>query len=254
MRTIAITNNKGGVAKTTSVQNIGAGFALKGKKTLLIDMDPQGNLSSSFGIDVDNLETTIFDGMKDKNVEPHILEINENLHILPANLVLERANIEFSSLPVREMILAKSLRNIKSNYDICLIDTSPSLSLLTTNAISCADSVYIPLRAGFFEMKGSKLLIDMIEELKSDINENLEINGVFITQYDSRTNISQAVIEAIDENIPGKLLKTRIRNNIALTEAPATAQDIFSYNKNSNGAIDYRALVEEILEREGLNG
>ncbi len=254
MRTIAITNNKGGVAKTTSVQNIGAGFALKGKKTLLIDMDPQGNLSSSFGIDVDNLETTIFDGMKDKNVEPHILEINENLHILPANLVLERANIEFSSLPVREMILAKSLRKIKSNYDICLIDTSPSLSLLTTNAISCADSVYIPLRAGFFEMKGSKLLIDMIEELKSDINENLEINGVFITQYDSRTNISQAVIEAIDENIPGKLLKTRIRNNIALTEAPATAQDIFSYNKNSNGAIDYRALVEEILEREGLNG
>ncbi len=254
MRTIAITNNKGGVAKTTSVQNIGAGFTLKGKKTLLIDMDPQGNLSSSFGIDVDNLETTIFDGMKDKNVEPHILEINENLHILPANLVLERANIEFSSLPVREMILAKSLRKIKSNYDICLIDTSPSLSLLTTNAISCADSVYIPLRAGFFEMKGSKLLIDMIEELKSDINENLEINGVFITQYDSRTNISQAVIEAIDENIPGKLLKTRIRNNIALTEAPATAQDIFSYNKNSNGAIDYRALVEEILEREGLNG
>lgn len=252
MRVLAITNNKGGVAKTTSVQSIGAAFEKLGKKVLLIDLDPQGNLSSSFGIDIDNLEKTAYDALKEKNLKPYILQISEKLHILPSNLILEKANIEFSSLPVRELILEKSLRSVKDDYDICLIDTSPSLSLLTTNAISCANSVYIPVKAGFFEMKGSRLLIDLINELKNDINEKLEIKGIFITQYDSRTNISQAVIETIEKNMPGKLLNTRIRNNIALVEAPASANHIFEYNKNSNGSKDYLQLAKEILEREGL--
>lgn len=252
MKILAITNNKGGVAKTTSVQSIGAAFEKLGKKVLLIDLDPQGNLSSSFGIDIDNLETTIYDAMKEKDAKSYIIELSENLHILPSNLLLEKANIEFSSLPVRELILEKTIRNLKNDYDICLIDTSPSLSLLTTNAISCADSVYIPVKAGFFEMKGSRLLIDLINELKNDINEKLEIKGLFITQYDSRTNIAQAVIESIEKNMPGKLLKTRVRNNIALVEAPASANHIFQYNKNSNGSKDYLELAKEILEKEGM--
>lgn len=252
MRILAITNNKGGVAKTTSVQSIGAAFEKLGKKVLLIDLDPQGNLSSSFGIDIDNLEKTAYDALKEKNVKPYILEITKNLHILPSNLVLEKANIEFSSLPVRELILDKSLRSVKDDYDICLIDTSPSLSLLTTNAISCANSVYIPVKAGFYEMKGSRLLIELINELKNDINEKLEIKGLFITQYDSRTNIAQAVIETIEKNMPGKLLKTKIRNNVALVEAPASATHIFDYDKSSNGSKDYLELTKEILEREGL--
>lgn len=252
MRILAVTNNKGGVAKTTSVQNIGAAFEKLGKKVLLVDLDPQGNLSSSFGINIDNLETTTYDGMKERNAVPHIIKISENLHILPSNLTLERANIEFSSLPVRELILEKTIKTVKENYDICLIDTSPSLSLLTTNAISCANSVYIPVKAGFFEMKGSKLLIDLINELKNDINEKLEIKGLFITQYDSRTNIGQAVIDTIEKNIPGKLLKTRIRNNIALVEAPASASHIFEYDKGSNGSKDYLELAKEILDIEGL--
>jgi len=252
MKILAITNNKGGVAKTTSVQNIGAAFAKLGYKTLLVDLDPQGNLSSSFGINVDNLDKTIYDAMKEKNAKPYIVEIREKLDILASNLVLEKANIEFSSLPVRELILEKTLKSIKNDYDICLIDTSPSLSLLTTNAISCANSVYIPVKAGFFEMKGSRLLIDLIDELKNDINEKLEIKGIFITQYDSRTNISQAVIETIEKNMPGKLLKTKIRNNIALVEAPASSNHIFEYDKNSNGSKDYLELAKEILEREGL--
>ena len=251
MKILAITNNKGGVAKTTSVQNIGAAFEKLGKRVLLVDLDPQGNLSSAFGIDIDNLETTTYNAMKERNAEPYIIKISENLHILPSNLVLEKANIEFSSLPVREMILDKTLRTIKDNYDICLIDTSPSLSLLTTNAISCANSVYIPVKAGFFEMKCSKLLIDLINELKNDINEKLEIKGLFITQYDARTNIGQAVIETIDKNMPGKLLKTKIRNNISLVEAPASANHIFEYDKTSNGSKDYLELAKEILEREG---
>lgn len=252
MRILAITNNKGGVAKTTSVQNIGAAFEKLGYKVLLIDLDPQGNLSSSFGINIDNLEKTAYEAMKNKDARDCIIELTENLHILPSNLVLERANIEFSSLPVRELILEKTLKSIKSLYDICIIDTSPSLSLLTTNAISCANSVYIPVKAGFFEMKGSKLLIDLIDELKNDINEHLEIKGLFITQYDSRTNISQAIIETIEKNMPGKLLKTRIRNNIALVEAPASSNHIFEYDKNSNGSKDYLELTKEIIEREGL--
>ena len=171
---------------------------------------------------------------------------------MPSNLVLEKANIEFSSLPVRELILEKTLKTIKEDYDICLIDTSPSLSLLTTNAISCANSIYIPVRAGFYEMKGSKLLIELINELKEDINEKLEIKGIFVTQYDSRTNISQAVIEAIDKNVPGKLLKAKIRNNISLVEAPTNALDIFTYDKNSKGSKDYLELTKEILNREEI--
>lgn len=252
MRIITVTNNKGGVAKTTSVHSIGAALSKLGKKVLLIDLDPQGNLSSAFGIDIDSLETTIYDAMKNKNPNPYILEIEDNLHILPSNLVLEKANIEFSALPVREMILDKTLKKLEGEYDICLIDTSPSLSLLTTNAISCADSIYIPVKAGFYEMKGSKLLIDLINELKSDINEKLEIKGLFITQYDSRTNISQAVVNAIDTNMPGKLMKSKIRNNVALVEAPASASHIFEYDKSSNGAKDYLELTKEILEKEGL--
>lgn len=252
MRILAITNNKGGVAKTTSVQNIGAAFEKLGYKVLLIDLDPQGNLSSSFGINIDDLEKTAYEAMKNKDARSCIVEITEKLHLLPSNLILERANIEFSSLPVRELILEKTLKSVKDLYDICLIDTSPSLSLLTTNAISCANSVYIPVKAGFFEMKGSKLLIDLIDELKSDINEQLEIKGLFITQYDSRTNISQAIIETIEKNMPGKLLKTKIRNNISLVEAPANANHIFEYDKNSNGSKDYLDLTKEIIEREGL--
>ena len=252
MRILAITNNKGGVAKTTSVQSIGAALEKLGKKVLLVDLDPQGNLSSSFGIDIDNLETTAYNAMKERNAEPYIVKISNNLHILPSNLILEKANIEFSSLPVRELILEKTLKPLKCNYDICIIDTSPSLSLLTTNAISCADSVYIPVKAGFFEMKGSRLLIDLINELKNDINEKLEIKGLFITQYDSRTNIGQTVIEAIEKNMPGKLLKTRIRNNISLVEAPASASHIFEYDKNSNGSKNYLELAKEILSREEL--
>ena len=252
MKILTITNNKGGVAKTTSVQNIGAAMEQLGYKVLLVDLDPQGNLSSSFGINTDKLDKTIFDAMKEKNAKPYIVEIKEKLHLLPSNLVLEKANIEFSSLPVRELILEKTLKTIKEDYDICLIDTSPSLSLLTTNAISCANSIYIPVRAGFYEMKGSKLLIELINELKEDINEKLEIKGMFVTQYDSRTNISQAVIEAIDKNIPGKLLKVKIRNNISLVEAPTNALDIFAYDKNSNGSKDYLELTKEILNREEI--
>lgn len=252
MKIITITNNKGGVAKTTSVHSIGAALSRLNKKVLLIDLDPQGNLSSAFGINIDSLEKTVYNAMQERNPNSYILEIEENLHILPSNLLLEKANIEFSALPVREMILDKTLKKLETKYDICLIDTSPSLSLLTTNAISCADSIYIPVKAGFYEMKGSKLLIDLITELKNDINEKLEIKGLFITQYDSRTNIAQAVIETIENNMPGKLMKTRIRNNVALVESPANASHIFDYDKSSNGAKDYLELTKEILEKEGM--
>ena len=144
-------------------------------------------------------------------------------------MILEKANIEFSSLPVRELILDKTLKSLIEKYDICMIDTSPSLSLLTTNAISCADSVYIPVKAGFFEMKGSKLLIDLINELKNDINQKLEIKGIFITQYDARTNISQAVIDAIDKNMPNKLMDL---NEKILLRKRNIIETVFDYLKN----------------------
>ena len=252
MLKIAIANNKGGVAKTTSSLNLMAYYAKKGYKVLGIDLDPQGNLSDSLGIDLENLKFTAYDVLKAKDVSPYVTEVKKNLSIVPSNLDLERGNLDFVSTLGRELLLKKALKKAEDQFDICIIDTSPSLSTLTLNALAAADTVYIPLRSGYFEMRGSGVLIDVINEVKEDVNPKLKIGGVFITQYDSRTNMSMEVTGMLEGHFGSSLLKTKIRNNIALAEAPALAQDIFSYKSSSNGAKDYKKLAEEILKREGI--
>lgn len=252
MKKIVIANNKGGVAKTTSALNLIGYFAKKGYKVLAIDLDPQGNLTDAFGIDLENLERTAYDALKDKNLLDSLLSITENIDLLPSNLDVERANLDFVSVLGRELLLKKGLSKLENAYDICVIDTSPNLSTLTLNALTCADSVYIPLRSGYFEMRGASVLLEVIENVKEDINPNLNIGGVFLTQYDSRVNMANEVMEQLVNYFGDKLIDVKIRNNISLVEAPALMKNIFDYKPNSNGAKDYEALGDEILKREKL--
>ncbi|MHA4987726.1 ParA family protein [Cetobacterium somerae] len=252
MRKIVIANNKGGVAKTTSALNLIGYFAKKGYKVLAIDLDPQGNLTDAFGIDLENLEKTAYNALKDKDLSESLLSISENIDLLPSNLDVEKANLDFVSVLGRESLLKKGLSKIEKNYDICIMDTSPNLSTLTLNALTSADSVYIPLKSGYFEMRGASVLLEVIENVKEDINPNLNIGGVFLTQYDSRVNMANEVIEQLENYFGDKLINAKIRNNISLVEAPALMKNIFDYKPNSNGAKDYEALGDEILKREQI--
>lgn len=252
MKKIVIANNKGGVAKTTSSLNLIGYFAKKGYKVLAIDLDPQGNLTDAFGIDLDGLEKTAYDALKDKNLSESLLKINENIDLLPSNLDVERANLDFVSVLGRELLLKKGLSKLIENYDICIIDTSPNLSTLTLNALACADSVYIPLRSGYFEMRGASVLLEVIENIREDINPTLEIGGVFLTQYDGRINMANEITEQLESYFGDKLMDTKIRNNISLVEAPALMKNIFEYKPASNGAKDYEDLGEEIIKREKI--
>ncbi|MGL4568657.1 MAG: ParA family protein [Fusobacteriaceae bacterium] len=252
MKKIVIANNKGGVAKTTSAMNLVGYFAKKKYRVLAIDLDPQGNLTDSFGVDIDNLASTAYEALKDKNVESYLIQIDKNIDLLPSNLDLERANLDFVSTLGRELLLKKALAKVEGNYDICIIDTSPNLSTLTLNALSCADSIYIPLRSGYFEMRGASVLLEVIEEIKEDLNPNLRIGGVFLTQYNSRVNMTNEVIDQLEGYFGDLLMNTKIRNNISLVEAPALMQNIFQYKPSSNGAKDYEELGREILTREEI--
>lgn len=242
----SVSNHKGGVGKTTSTVNIGAGLTQYDKKVLLIDLDPQANLTHSFNIK--NPEFTIYDYLRgEKTIIP--IEIRNNLFIIPASLDLSAAEIELSAEPGREYILKDILDNISAEYDYVLIDCPPSLGLLTINALAASDKVIIPLQAEFLPLKGLAKLNDVILKIKSRLNKKLEVGCVFFNQFDSRKVLNREISESVKRFFEGKVLENKISNNIALAEAPSQGKDIFWYNKNSKGAIDYKNLCDEMRER-----
>ncbi|PIZ32817.1 MAG: chromosome partitioning protein ParA [Alphaproteobacteria bacterium CG_4_10_14_0_8_um_filter_37_21] len=248
MAIFAISNHKGGVGKTTSTVNIGAGFALKGKKVLLIDLDPQANLTQSLGIK--NPEISIYDNLRgEKNIIP--IEVKKNLYVLPSSLDLSAAEIELNAEPGREYILRDIISKIKDRFDYILIDCPPSLGLLTINALTASNHVIIPLQAEFLPLKGLVKLNDVIEKIKNRLNPALNIIAVFLTQYDHRKVLNRDVSEMIKDFYGDKMLESKISSNIALAEAPSQGKDIFLYNKNCKGATDYKQLCEELLEKAG---
>lgn len=254
MRKIVIANNKGGVAKTTTVYNLASYFAKKGKKVLVIDCDPQGNLTDALGVDPNDVEYTIFDAFNEKNIKKAMIKLPqaENFYLVPSNLESERVNTILVSQISRESVLRKILEEVENDFDICMIDTSPSLSLLTINAIVAADSVYVTLKAGYFELRGAGLLISTINEIKQDLNDKLEVKGLILAQYDIRTSLSKDSKEQLEQYFSSTVMTNTIRQNVDLAKAPAHAQDIFTYAPNSNGAKDYELLANEMFEREGL--
>lgn len=241
---IAIANHKGGVGKTTSTQNIGAALSQAGKKVLLVDLDPQANLSDAFGHD--EVETSIYDALLEKAPLP-IIKLDKNLDLVPSGLDLSVAEIELSSKTGREYILKDLIDGVKKNYDYVLIDCPPSLGLLTINALTACTEVYIPLDAQYFSMKGLDKLMFIINQIKKRLNKKVDVSGVILSQFDKRVVVNRNVAQMIEEAFPNKVFKTRIRKNIALVEAPIEDKDIFSYAPNSNGAADYLALSKEIL-------
>lgn len=244
--TIAISNHKGGVGKTTSTVNIGAGLAMAGKKVLLIDMDPQANMTQSYGIT--KSDVSIYEVLTGE-AEPVPVTIFENLDALPSTLDLSGAEMELSNEAGREYILREAIAEISKKYDYILIDCPPSLGLLTINALTAADEVYIPLQAHYLAIKGLTKIVEVIGKVQKRLNKNVQITGVFVTQFDKRKVLHRDVVETIYTYFQEKLFNTRIRDNIALAEAPSQGLDIFRYDPECKGAEDYRALCEEILER-----
>jgi chromosome partitioning protein len=244
---LSISNHKGGVGKTTSAINIGAGLNKLGKKVLLIDLDPQANLSQSLGLI--NQSKTIYGALKgDYKLEP--ISVIDGLDVIPSTLDLSGAEIELSSEPGREYILKELIDGIKTNYDFIIIDSPPSLGLLTINAFTAADEIIIPLQAQFLAMQGLAKLVEVVEKIKARLNKGLKVGGVFITQYDGRKVLNRDVFETINLHFKSEVYTTKVRDNISLAEAPAQGLDIFRYNPKSNGAEDYMALAKEILERK----
>ena len=249
-KVIAITNQKGGVGKTTTSVNLSACIAKLGKKVLLIDMDPQGNASSGLGIDKDNLELCIYDvlinGMTMNDViVPTALK---KLKIAPASIDLAGAGVELVNLPQREHILKKALKEVKDDYDFIFIDCPPSLDLLTLNALTAADGVLIPIQSEFYALEGVSQLINTVNLVKKSLNEKLEVEGVLLTMFDGRTNLSIQVADEVKKFFTTKVYKTIIPRNVRLSEAPSYGEPIIIYDPKSKGAEVYMKLAKEVIK------
>lgn len=249
-KVLTFSNHKGGVGKTTSSVNVGAGLSYLEKKVLLIDMDPQANLSQSFGIE--DAEISIYEALKGET-ELIPINIKPNLDLVPSSLDLSGAEIELSMEPGREYLLKELLDEIKGNYDYVIIDCPPSLGLLTINSLVASDEVYIPLQAQYLAMKGLTKINEVIQKIQKRLNKNLKLGGVFITQYDSRKVLNRDVATTITEFFGDKVFSTKIRDNVALAEAPTKGVDIFRYNPKCYGAQDYLGLCIEIIEKDSEN-
>jgi len=246
-RIISICNHKGGVGKTTSVLNIGAGLNELNKKTLMIDMDPQANLSQSVG--VDNEVRNTYQILKAKQ-KPSPIKIKNKLHIIPATQDLSNAENELLNQPGREFILREALISIQEKYDFIIIDSPPSLGLLTLNALTSSKEVFIPLQTQYLAIHGLTRLTETIELVKQRLNPHLILNGIILTQYDKRKVLNREIDDTIRKEFGDKVFNTIIRENIALAEAPLEQSDIFTYAGKSHGALDYMNLTNEIITQK----
>ncbi len=248
-RIIAIANQKGGVGKTTTSINLSSCIAAKGKKVLVIDMDPQGNTTSGYGIEKNELENTIYELiMGDCTVEDCILkEILPNVSVLPSNVNLAAAEIELIGVNDKDFILKNEIDWVKDNYDFIIIDCPPSLNLLTVNAMTTADAVLVPIQCEYYALEGLSQLIHTVNLVKERLNPDLDMDGVVFTMYDSRTNLSNQVVDNVKSNLKQKVYDTLIPRNIRLAEAPSYGQPINVYDPKSAGAESYMALAEEVI-------
>lgn len=252
MITIAIANRKGGTAKTTTAVNLGAGLAKLDKKILLIDLDPQGNLSTYLGIDKDNLKKTIYNALLEKGVKltDIIHQKYPSLDIIPANNDLSAAEVLLVNEKGRENILTKAIKSIKNKYDYILIDNPPNLGLLTINALTAANKVIIPIECSFLSIQGLKQLIETISKIREKLNPDLDMMGILLTKFDGRTSHAQEVVKEVRAAFSNTVFKTVINRTVRFDEAPVAGEPILDYASNSTGAIAYRKLAQEVLKYE----
>lgn len=251
-RIIAIANQKGGVGKTTTSINLSASLAAKGKKVLMIDTDPQGNATSGFGIDKNNLENTIYELILGEcSIQDCIIKnVIPGVSVLPSNVNLAAAEIELIGVEKKEYILRNEIDWVKDSYDFIIIDCPPSLSMLTVNAMTTADTVLVPIQCEYYALEGLSQLIHTVNLVKERLNPTLDMEGVVFTMFDSRTNLSNQVVENVKNNLQQTVYKTIIPRNIRLAEAPSYGMPIQMYDPKSAGAEAYMLLADEVISRK----
>ena len=250
-RVIAISNQKGGVGKTTTAINLSACLAEKGKRVLVIDMDPQGNATSGLGVDKTRVENTSYKIMLGESTIWEAMEpsVCEGLTVIPSERNLAGAEIELIGRENRQFILKNEVDKVKDKYDFIIIDCPPSLNMLTVNAMTTADTVLVPIQCEYFALEGLSELLYTIELVRERLNERLEMEGVVFTMYDARTCLSLQVVENVKENLNQTIYKTIIPRNVRLAESPSHGMPINLYDTKSAGAEGYRCLADEVIER-----
>ena len=248
---IAVANQKGGVGKTTTAVNLSSALAQKNKKVLVVDVDPQGNTTSGLGIEKHSVENTVYDILvNDVDVEKAIMDVKYfNMKIIPSNVDLAGAEIELVGTDKREYILRAALNKVRDKFDYIIVDCPPSLGLVTVNALSAVDSVIIPVQCEYYALEGIAQLTKTINLIKKAYNPEIEIEGVLMTMFNGRTNLSIQVVEEVRKVFGTKVYKTRIPRNVRLSEAPGFGEPINVFDKHSTGALAYEKLAEEVLER-----
>ena len=251
-KTISIFNQKGGVGKTTTCVNFAASLGYKGKKTLLVDCDPQGNSTSGVGIDKSEIEASSYDllinGVSAKDV---IIETNfKNLYVLPADMDLAGAELELAESENRFTVLKKALATVVMDYDYIIIDCPPSLGLLSLNALTASDTLIVPLQCEYYALEGLSQLLGTVRTVKQHYNEHLELEGVLFTMFDTRLKPNQQVIDEVNKFFPNKAYKTKIPRSVKLAEAPSFGEPIIYYEKYSKPSFAYKKFADEFLKKQ----
>jgi chromosome partitioning protein len=246
MKIISISNNKGGVGKTTTTVNVAAAMQILGKKVMVIEMDPQAQSTYHFGINPNQITESVYDVLKGDKRYTEIIIKRTGIDIMPANP--EMKNIEFIPIPAKEFLLKEAMEGL-SGYDYVLLDCPPSLGVLTLNALALSEYIIVPLQAQFLPFHGMYNLFEAVQMVKKRINRNIDVTGIIGTMYNPKKSINREVMEETEKRLPGKLFNTFIRENVALQEAPSWGKTIFEYKPDSNGAEDYMTLTKEIISR-----